>query len=177
LLKLNKREKILLRILLSIIVIACAGVYYYLKIERLRTLQEQIQLTEQQIKKISLKTPDEVQIAKQRNLLHEELKEEREKLYSSSEIDPYQFSITIRELLAANRLTIKKYQTIEVKENTYLEFSISGDALGLTEFLKSVFSSNKYWYIPFLSVDARKADGSITAVLRITYETIDEENL
>ena len=134
-------------------------------------------MAEQQIKKISLKTPDEVKIVKQKNSLYEELKEEKEKLYSSSEIDPYQFSITIRKLLSSNRLTIKKYQTIEVKEYTYLEFSISGDALGLTEFLKSVFSSNKYWYIPFLSVDARKGDGSITAVFRITYETINEENL
>ena len=176
-LKLNKREKIFLRVLLLVVIIACAGIYYYLKVERLRTLQEQIQLAEQQIKTISLKTPDEDQIVKQKNLLYEELKKEKEKLYSSSEIDPYQFSITIRKLLSSNGLTIKKYQTIEVKENSYLEFSISGDALGFAEFLKSVFSSNKYWYIPFLSVDARKGDGSINAVFRITYETMNEENL
>lgn len=174
--KLSKREELLLSILIWTIVVVSTVVYFYFQIEKIKTNKKNIDLLEKQIEQLSVNLGDEEKLLSQKEALLQKVQEEREKFYSPEEMDPYRFGTLVRNLLASKSLSVKRYQTIEVGEVTYLEFSISGNALHLAEFLKSVSSNNKYWSIPFLSIDARRGDGSINAVFRITYETVNKQN-
>jgi hypothetical protein len=176
LLKISKRERVLLFVLLWVVAAFAAGVVSYFKIEKIATLGQKTALIEKQVQKITLKAPNSDDLMGKKDLLVQRIGTEKEKYYYTDEIDPYQFSTIIKNILSEKGLYIKKYQTIEVKERTYLEYSVSGDALQLAAFLKVVSDSDKYWSIPFLSVDARKGDGTIDAVFRINYETIDEKD-
>ena len=104
------------------------------------------------------------------------MKAEKKKYYQADDMDLYRFSITINDLLSSRSLAIKKYQTVEVKDGTCLEYSVSGEAINFVEFLESVAAADKYWNIPYLTIDARKGGGMLEAVFRITYETADEKN-
>jgi hypothetical protein len=99
-----------------------------------------------------------------------------DRYYQESEMDPYKFGILIKDLLTSKGLTISKYQTIDTKDLILLEFSVIGDALGFSEFLESVSLSDKYWSIPYLTINANNRNGRIQAVFRITYGMIDEKN-
>jgi hypothetical protein len=152
------------------------GIFFYFKIEEMSSLGQKTAQLEKQVQKITVKAPSSDELIGKKDLLMKRIGMEKAKYYYADEIDPYQFSITIKNILSEKGLYIKKYQTIEVKKRTYLEYSVTGNALELAEFLRIVEDSDKYWSIPFLSIDARKGDGTIDAVFRINYETIDEKD-
>jgi hypothetical protein len=176
LLKISKRERALLFVLMWALAVSAAGIVCYFKVEEMSALQQKTALLEKQVQKSTLKAPNSDDLLKKKELLMQRIGTEKEKYYYADEIDPYKFSTVIKNILSEKGLYIKKYQTIEVKERTYLEYSVSGDALQLAAFLRVVAGSEKYWSIPFLSIDARKGDGTVDAVFRINYETIDEKN-
>lgn len=151
-----------------------AGIYFYIILEKIKLLRDNIWYVENQIQEIINRVPAEEELLARKNRTLEELSREKEKFYLREELDPYQYSIIIRKLLISNGMNIKRYQTVEVKDITYLEYSVVGDALGFVEFIKNVSSSDKYWNIPYLSIDARKGDDNINSLFRITYETIGE---
>ena len=138
------------------------------------SLQRKTFMVERQLQKVTVKSPDSEDLQEKKDTLINRIQVEKEKYYYKDKIDPYQFSIIIRNLLSANGLNIKKYQTIELTDYTSLEFSISGGVPEFIEFLKAVSYSDKYWNISFLTLDARKGDGTIDAVFRINYETLDD---
>lgn len=175
-LKISKRERTLLFVLLWVFAVFTAGIVFYFKLEEMTSLGQKTAMLEKQVQKITMKAPNSDDLTGEKGLLVERIGMEKAKYYYRDEIDPYQFSTIIKNLLSEKGLYIKKYQTIEVKERTYLEYSVSGDALELAEFLRVVADSDKYWSIPFLSIDARKGDGTIDAVFRINYETINEKD-
>lgn len=158
------------------IIFSGAGLYFYLRVEKLAILKKNVNLVEIQIQEIIERMPNKEKLLVKNDFLSRELKREKERYYFREDMDTYQFSILIRKLLFSRGLSIKKYQTIEVKDNTFLEFSISGDSLEFTKFLINVSNSSKYWHIPYIYIDARKGDGRVNVVFRITYETINKEN-
>jgi len=176
LLKISKRERALLFVLLWVLAAFAAGIVSYFKIEEMTALGQKTDMLEKQVQKLTLKAPNSDDLIGEKDRLMQSIGTEKEKYYYTDEIDPYQFSIILKKILSETGLYIKKYQTIEVKERTYLEYSVSGDALQLAAFLRVVSDSEKYWSIPFLSINARKGDGTVDAVFRINYETIDEKD-
>jgi len=167
---LNKREKILLHILLWTAVTAFLGIFCLFEINKKADLQERIELLEEQLKKYRIKIPDENELIFQKDNLSKELAELKHKFYIEQDIDTYRFGIIIRDLLVASGLGINRYQTMESGENIFLEFSVKGNTLGFISFLKSVYSSDKYWHIPYISINTRSGNGVIDSVFRIGYE-------
>ena len=94
----------------------------------------------------------------------------RARLYAPGEIDPYRFGIVIRDLLRSEGLAIARYQTVEQGSGTVLEFSVDGSARALARFLQRVSEAPRWWTVSFLSVRAAGGQGSVQAVLRISYE-------
>ena len=156
--------------------VSTAVLFFYGKMGELQSLKEKIVTLESQMQKLHGRLPDKSSLQSRKEYLIDAIAEEEQKYYSQKEIDPYRYSITVRKALLANNLEIQKYQTVEVKEKVFLEFSLSGSAYNLMSFLKIASTSEKYWYIPFLSIDAKKGDGSISAILRMYYETLDDSN-
>ena len=167
---LNKREKILLNILLWTVVITFLGIFYLLEISKRADLQERIGLIEEQLKRFRIKMPDENELIFKRDDLYKELAELKHRFYFEQDIDTYRFGIIIHDLLVSSGLEINRYQTMEVGKNTFLEFSVRGSALGFILFLESVSLSDKYWHIPYVSINSRSENGVINSVFRIGYE-------
>jgi hypothetical protein len=173
-LRLSKRERVLLHILISIFTLVAAGIYFTIKTEQMISLQQEIDMLERRMQKVTVKSPKDYHLQEKKESLSDRIWIEKEKYYHWDEMDPYQFSIVIRNLVSENGLRIKKYQTIEFSDYTSLEFSISGHILGFIKFLKAVSSADKYWNISFLTLDARKGEDTVDAVFQIHYETVDE---
>ena len=167
---LNKREKILLNILLWTVVITFLGIFYLLEISKRADLQERIGLIEEQLKRFRIKMPDENELIFKRSDPYKELAELKHRFYFEQDIDTYRFGIIIHDLLVSGGIEINRYQTMEVGKNTFLEFSVRGNALGFISFLESVSLSDKYWHIPYVSINSRSGNGVIDSVFRIGYE-------
>jgi hypothetical protein len=144
--------------------------------EEMRSLTGKIAALESQTKKLHERLPDKRSLQSRKEYLIDAIAKEERYYYTKKEIDPYRFSIAVRKSLLANNLEIQRYQTVEVKDNVYLEFSLSGSAFNFMNFLQTASTFEKYWYIPFLSIDAKKGDGSISSILRIHYETLDNSD-
>lgn len=166
----NKRERILLNVLLWTVVVAFIGVFFFLEVNKKADLQERIELVEEQLKRFRVKMPDENKLVLKRDNLSKELAELTHRFYSEQDIDTYGFGIIIHDLLVSSGLEINRYQTMEVGKNIFLEFSAKGNALGFISFLKSVSLSDKYWHIPYISINSRSGNGVINSVFRIGYE-------
>ena len=166
----NKREKILLNILLWTVVITFSGIFFLFEVNKKADLDERIELLEEQLKRYRIKMPDQKDLIFQRDNLSIELAELKHRFYIEQDIDTYRFGIIIHDLLVASGLEINRYQTIEAGKNTFLEFSVKGNALDFISFLKSVSLSDKYWYIPYISINSRSVNGVINSVFRIGYE-------
>ncbi len=169
----SRREKVLLNVLLWVVAAAILGVLAWLELEKSAETRGQAAVMEEQIRRFSERAGDETELEGRRQRLVQALEAERQRFYGAGEMDTYGFGIIIRDLLVAGGLEISRYQTVEVGQSTYLEFSVAGSALELARFLQRVSASEKYWSVPFLSISNRSADGNVQSVFRITYEKID----
>lgn len=170
--KLSKREKLLLYIFLLVSIISGSGIIYYIMIEKVIRLNENITLSEMQIRQFQKTMPDRPGLQEEEEQLLREINALQNKFYNDTEMDPYKFGILVRDLLSSRNLNIRKYQTIETKDVFLLEFSVTGDALNLAEFLEQVSYADKYWSMNTLTINANKINGRVQAVFQITYETI-----
>ena len=150
--------------------------FLYLMAAQLSRLNREIDSLEMQIQKLTARRIDISGSKDLKETLVHEIESGMRRFYMKDEIDPYRFSRLIDELLGSHNLTVEKYQTIESGGTLLLEYTIQGNACGLSGFLQHVSYSDKYCSIPFLVIDAREKDGSIRAVFRIGYETIDKSD-
>ncbi len=171
--KLSDREQNLVFALAVLAMVCALGVFIYLEREDMIAAGGKIAALEMQIKKLNGVLPERNALMARREFLLAATAGEGGRYYARDQIDPYRFSITVRKALLANGLKIQKYQTVEGKDGVVLEFSLAGNAADLARFLKTVSNSEKYWFIPYLSVDSAKGNGAISAVMRIHYETLD----
>lgn len=169
---LNKRERLLLNVLVWVAIAAVFGVFTFFEGMKRIELRERIALIEEQMRRLQVKLPSRAELSETKKHLQVELKGLQSRFYLEEQMDPYQFGSVIRELLVHEGLSIKRYQTLEVGEDTLLEFSVSGDALGFFRFLEKISRSEKFWSVPFVSINARGGAGRIDSVVRIGYETI-----
>lgn len=170
---LTRRERIMLHVLMWTIIAAAVGTGGYLIRERHRDLQSRIRAIEEQLDRFQRKPLGKEELLLERERLLQEIGREASRFYRVDEIDPYRFANTVRELLSQNGLTIRRYQTIEISTGTLLEFSVEGDSLRFFSFLAAVADSPKYWSIPTVSLSTLADGQRISAVFRITYETIE----
>jgi hypothetical protein len=171
---LNKREVLLVHVLIWVVVAGAFGIGLFLLLERRSDTLRKIRSLSEQVSKSAGRMADEGELARQKEQLSRTLALDRSGFYTALEMDPYRFGIIIRDLLLRDGLEIGRYQTLEGSGDNLLEFSVTGDALGLARFLQRVSGSPKRWHIPYLAVNAPGEKGKVQAVFRIGYEKIDE---
>lgn len=151
--------------------VAAAGVSVYMAGERRAATAERITLAEREIAALSARLAGAAgggAVAPAD--LEARIADARLRLYAPGEIDPYRFGIIIRDLLRSEGLAIARYQTVEQRGSTVLEFSVEGSARALAGFLKRVSEAPRWWTVSFLSVRTAGGAGAVQAVLRISYE-------
>jgi len=169
----SRRERVLLNVLLWVVAAVALGFLSAAILEKRAGLRGKIEQLERQIPQFGARASGEAQLHARRDRLEAELAAESGYYYESGQIDPYRFGIRVRDLLVANRLEIKRFQTLEVGKRILLEFSVAGSAQDVMKFLEAVSKSNKLWAMPFLSINARGQTGVVDAVFRIGYETLE----
>jgi hypothetical protein len=174
--KLTDREQKLLYALVLIVLVSTTALFFFVKMEDLRSLRLKTAALESQTKKLYERLPDAKILLPRKEYLIDAIAKEERYYYAKKDTDPYRFSIAVRKSLLANKLEIQKYQTVQMKERVCLEFSLSGSAFDLMNFLAAASTFDKHWFIPFLSIDAKRGDGSISSVLRVYYETLDNSD-
>jgi hypothetical protein len=170
---LSKRERALVHILVWTLAAVAFLLFGYSQLAGRREVSSSIALMEEQLARFNKKAVSASELAGRKEQLEAELAELRKRFYGKEEIDLYGFGASVRDLLVSSGLQINRYQTLELSEQTYLEFSVAGSAYGLVRFLQQVSVHPKHWSIPYLSINARGGDGSVQALFRIGYEQID----
>jgi hypothetical protein len=170
---LNRREKILLQIMVWVIIAAVFGVFLFFQLVRNAETKKDIALLEQQLARWTAQPGSEEDLLTRKAALLADLSDLENRFYVRNDMDPFRFGILVRDLLAAHRLEINRYQTIESGGNTILEFAVQGDALNLVEFLKQVELQPRYWSVSFLSIRTQTESSRINAVFRVGYEVLD----
>jgi len=170
---LNKREELLLQIMVWTIIAAVFGVALFFQLVRSSETKKDIALFEQQLARWSAQPGSVDDLLTRKDTLLADLSELETRFYAPEDMDPYRFGILVRDLLATHRLEISRYQTIERGNDTVLEFAVRGDALNLIEFLEQVARQPRCWSVSFLSIWTQKESGLINAVFRVGYEVLD----
>lgn len=170
---LRKSEKRLLAAAFWTAVAAASGLLVAGIAGREQEVRTKSLLLEAQRKKLVAQLANEASLAERRNALAAEVASREARTYARGEIDPYRFGVLVRSRLQAQGLAVERYQPVSAEGRTLLEFSVRGSALGLASFLRDVSSSEKRWSIPALTVTARE-QGVVEAVIRVTYETLDD---
>jgi len=168
-----KREKQLLVVLAAVICITALGIVISLGAERLKAARTDAAQFRDQIEKLERSIGSETQAKALRDRLHGELDVMKTRFYAPNEVNPYSFGTLIKKKLASLGMAVVRYQVIEVKGASILEFSVSGSLYSFVLFLKEVSESERYWTISSLAMTTREGAGGVDAVFRIGYEVRD----
>jgi hypothetical protein len=168
---LAKREKLLLGILTAVISVAALGIVFSLGAERLRSALVNVGQYREQNEKLRRSIgSEEVDALSLRERLQGELAVMKTRFYGPGEMNPYSFGALIKKKLGSLGLAVVRYQVIEVKGVSSLEFSISGSINSIILLFKEVSESERYWTISSLALTMREDAVGADAVFRIGYE-------
>ena len=170
----TRRESVLVGVLAAVVAAAFVVTAFALQLDRRSETRRRIVVMTAELEKLQGRGGDEAALRRQRDELSAERARERERLYVKGEMDTYRFGTIVRELLIRESLVISRYRTLEASRRTFLEFTVSGSALGTARFLERVTDSDHIWVVPVLSIDAHGASGELGSMFRIGYETIDD---
>ncbi|MCK5196702.1 MAG: hypothetical protein KAR21_00040 [Spirochaetales bacterium] len=166
---LNRQEKILISILVIVLVILIV-LFLFIINDRNSIAEERIERYTAQIESLQNSFSKETNLAEIKTMYNEAIESERIKYYLPDQMDIYRFGRIIQNLLLSLDLEIKRYQTVEDRDVTLLEFSISGSSLSFITFIQEVYKGEKHWGIPYLVIKTRGGSGDVEVVFRIGYE-------
>jgi hypothetical protein len=172
----GSRPRVLLIILACAAAAAGIGITIFLGMERLSASQLHAGQYQSQIARLQRSLRPEGELASVRDVLKAELKERRSRYYRHEEMNPYTFGALVRKRLVSNGLSVVRYQLVELKGESSLEFTVSGPAVCFIHFLKEVSESKKYWAISSLALSMRGSTAVMDAVFRIGYEVLSSES-
>lgn len=147
------------------------ALYVILTLDAYTALRAEVLSTEAQIQNYARKIPSKRLLTQQRDALAEQIAQEERHFYRRSETDPYRFGDMVRGMLSAANLTINRYQTIEIGDRIYHEFSVSGDTKAFFTFLDAVSAFDRHLAVPSVKI-VSSDDRAVAVVFRITYEAI-----
>ena len=163
----------LLVVLAGAVALSAAAVSFDLGFQRLRDARAVTEGWEAKVRKLQQPLPAEARIRATRDSLEKDLAAGSAHFYAADEINPYSFGAAVKGRLSALGMTVVRYQVIDLKGRSWLEFSVTGSARALIVFLRDVSRGQKYWSIPSLSLTIREGTGTIDAFFRIGYEVIN----
>ena len=118
----------------------------------------------------------ESDLLRERDELKREVARRVTRFYTPDALTPYAFGTLVKKKLVSCGMSVTRYQIVEVKGRSFLEFSTSGSARGLLVFLDDVSRQDKYWVIPSITVSTRQNSNVVDVVFRIGYESIDTKS-
>ncbi len=169
----DKRQRVLLGLLgASIAIAACAIVLSY-GLDRLADATASIDRYDDRIARLRQTAPDASITRESIDSLQKEIGELEARFYGPEEMNPYLFGTIVKQKLAARGMEVLRYQVIDVKGSTVLEFSVSGSIRSFLGFLRDVSQAEKIWTIPSMTCRVREGTERVDAVFRIRYAVID----
>ena len=168
-----RRERLLLNVMCAALALAAAGAAFDLGFERLRRANSSIRQSQAQILALQQSLRSAEELMGLREQLTRALSEARKTLYSAGEMSPFTFGLQVRKELASSGITVLRYQVIEKKGVSCLDFSVSARVASLILFLKEVSENQRFWNISSFSVTVRENAPEADAELRIGYEIPD----
>ncbi len=168
----TKSTRRLLVILVVSVSAAVVGVAVDLLLERLAASRARVDRLEAQVLALQRSLAPEPELSRRRDELAKDVARRTMRFYAVDALTPYTFGTQVKRKLQSYGLAVSRYQIVELKGRSYLEFSLSGSARGLLLFLRDVSQQEKYWVISTVTVTTRPNGGIVDAVFRIGYETI-----
>ncbi len=168
-----KREWKFLRILAAIGLLVALGAAFTFGAERSRVARAKAAQYAVQNAALRHSIGSESRLVFLRGQLQGELDVMRSRFYAPNEMNPYSFGTLIRKKLASHGIVVVRYQVIEVKGATGLEFSVSGSIASLVLFLKEVSESDHHWSVSSFALTVREGTRDADASFRIGYEVRD----
>jgi hypothetical protein len=169
----SEREKRLLWMLGAAAAVCAFAMAIGLGAERMAAAKATSLKYEAEVAKLSRALPSETEAATLRDRLRAELENGKSKFYAPQEMSPFSFGTLVRKKLAARGISVVRYQVVEIKGKSSIEFSVSGTAAALILFLRDVSESEKYWTVSSLTFSIREGTGTADAIFRIGYEVLD----
>jgi len=170
---LAKHEKLLLSIMGAVAAASAVVIAVTMGAERLQRANAKTRQYQAQILTLEKSLRSETELAAVRTRLTDELAAARKKFYSKGEISPFTFGTMLRRKLAAHGVAVTRYQVIEQKGVSSLEFSVSAPVGSLILFLKDASESERYWNISSLALSMKEGIATADAVFRIGYEVLN----
>ncbi len=174
--QLSKREKILLGILGASAALALLTMGLVFGLDRISTAQKRAAQYQEQIRRLSQSMPPETEVAALRDRLQTELAKRKARFYTPDQMNTYAFGTIIKKELTSRGIRVIRYQVVESKGKSSLEFAVSGSIRALIQFFKQVSESDKFWTISSLSLSMKDAYDSAEATFRVGYEVIETDN-
>ena len=119
----TERRKRLFFVLAVVLTVSVMAAVTGRGIERLRTAEEKSGQYRTQIARLRQSLQMQSQSASRRQQLEDQMKIARARFYPPGEIDPYSFGTMVRKRLAAEGMRVIRYQVVEIKGRSGLEFT------------------------------------------------------
>ncbi len=166
---LDSRMRRLLFLLAGAAAVAGIAVALSVGLDRLQAARQSIALHTGQIKRLQESLPGLDSVVRERDALKAEVDRISSRFYAPGETDPYAFGTTVRRKLTSLGITVQSYQLVDVKGQSYIEFTVTGSARAFVLFLRDVSQSPRAWSIPTLSLSVRQGTQVVDASFRIGY--------
>ena len=166
----------LLMILLAAVFAAAFGIGLELTLERLSAARQKVARYESDIARLRLALAPEADLVMERDKLRAGIAARASRFFTVDSVTPYTFGELVKQKLASLSLKVLRYQVVELKGRSLLEFSVTGSAKGMVIFLHDVSHQDKYWSIPSLTITAHPGGGMVDMVFRTGYEMVDSKS-
>jgi hypothetical protein len=163
----------LLYLLAAAVGFAVLAITVDLSLERLAEARGRVTRNEARVSILQQALAPEPDLIRERDGLKEEVARRLTRYYAMDSLTPYTFGTLVKKRLQSAGMTVARYQIMDLKGRSFLEFSLSGSARGFLQFLNDVSLQDKYWVIPSLTVNARQGSDIVDVVFRIGYEVND----
>jgi Tfp pilus assembly protein PilO len=170
----TRERRVLLVLLAASVLAAILGSLLYAGLDRLRTVDDEIQVLTKQYAKLSAgETVGLPDLQRGMRELKQAEDAELRRYYEAGEMDLYRFGGAVNTLLARQGIVVDDFRTLSGSNGSVLELTARGTSTSFMAFLSDVSSAPKYWTIPYLHVQSRSGDGSVSCEFQIGYMTHD----
>ncbi len=170
------RRTVVLALLAAAVVVVAAGITAGWGLERLADARLSATRSEERIGRIRKTLPTAADVDAARTALRSEIDAASSRFYAAEEMNPYLFGTIVKQKLSAMGISVQRYQVVDVKGTSYVEYSATGSARSIVTFLRDVSSSAKLWTIPAMSLTFHEGSDKVDAVVRIGYAVLDQKN-
>ncbi len=172
----DRRTTVLLSLLVVAVVVVAAGIAVSWGLERLADARLAASVAEQRIARIRRSLPSAADVNGARAALRAEIDAAFSRFYSPDEMNPYLFGTIVKQKLSGLGIHVQRYQVIDVKGTSYVEYSATGSARSFVTFLRDVSSSAKLWTIPAMSLTFHEGSDTVEAVVRVGYAVVETKS-